>query len=75
MAKVILFPEHTKLPKETEERIHEIAKEYIEVLNTTKILLGIEDVNDPTFEEVCNLAGQVFAEGLANAIEKSEENS
>ena len=75
MAKVVLFPENTKLPNEVEGRIYEIAKEYIEVLNSTKILLGIEDVNDPTFEEVCDLVGQVFAKGLACAIEKSEEDS
>ena len=74
MAKIVMFPEHTKLPKEVETRLYEIAKEYIEVLNSTKVLFGIEDVNDPTFEELCNLAGQIFAQGLSDAIEKSEED-
>lgn len=67
MAKVYMFPEKTKLPKNMEERLREIAKEYVETLFAILTVLGIEDETDPKFDEVTELMATVYTDGLFDA--------
>lgn len=74
MAKVVMFPIKKKLPKEVEDRLHEIAKEYVETLSATMVLFGIEDAGDPNCEEIFELIGLTFAEGIVKAVDELEES-
>lgn len=71
MAKVIAFPQQNKLPKGVETRIHEIAKEYIEVLHAYAILVDLEDQN--VYQEAMELVGAAFAEGILKAVDELGE--
>ena len=71
MAKVIVFPIKNKLPGGIEKRIHEIAKEYIEVLYAYAVLVDITD-ND-AYEEAVDLVAEAYAEGIVKAVEELGE--
>ena len=72
MAKVIMFPQKKKLPKGVEERLHEIAKEYVDVLYSVAVLMDLEQ-DKPTPEEVMELVGMTFADGICDAIDEMDE--
>lgn len=71
MAKVVMFPQKRKLPKGVEERLYEIAKEYVEALYAAAILIDLE-TDKPTQEEFMDLVGETFAEGICEAIDELE---
>lgn len=74
MAKVLAFPVKKKLPKEVEERLHEITETYIgsmyEVLDSL--------CDDPTdleeLNEMSDLMLEAVIEGLFGAISKLGES-
>lgn len=72
MAKVVMFPQKKKLPKGMEERLREIAKDYVGVLYATAILMDLE-TDKPTQEELMDLVGMAFAEGICEAIDEMDE--
>ena len=74
MAKVYMFPEKKKLPKNLEKRLKEIAKEYMEVVYAIAVLLGVEDTDQPEYMEVMELIAEAFGEGVADAIDEFEES-
>lgn len=73
MCKVLMFPTK-KLPRFAEERLKEIAKEYIEVLNATAQILDIENKSQAEYEELVELVATTYAEGLIEAIDELEES-
>lgn len=72
MAKVYMFPEKKKLPKCVEEHLHEIAKEYVGTIRSAVLLMDLER-DKPTQEEMMELIGTAFAEGITKAIEELDE--
>lgn len=72
MAKVYMFPQKKKLPKGVEERLYEVAKEYVEVLYSAAILMDLER-DKPTPEELMEMVGMAFAEGIYKAIDEMDE--
>lgn len=71
MAKVIAFPAKNKLPGGIEKRLHEIAKEYIEVIQAYSLLVDITD--DDAYQEAVDLIAEAYAEGIIKAVEEMGE--
>ena len=72
MARVVMFPQKKKLPKGVEKRLFEIAKDYVETLYAAAIIMDLES-DKPTREEIMELVGAAFAEGICEAIEELDE--
>lgn len=72
MAKVYMFPEQKKLPKGIEERLNEIAKDYVATLQAAVVIMGVER-DAPTEEEFMELIGEAFAKGIYDAINELEK--
>lgn len=70
MVQVYAFPEKKKLPKRIEERLHDVAKQYVGVLKATCILLGTEGTDQMTYEEILDLVTRTYVEGIELAIEE-----
>ena len=75
MAKVYMFPEKKKLPKNLEKRLCELAKDYIELVYAIAVVMGVEDADGPEYDEVTELIAEAFAKGLEDAIEEMEKDS
>lgn len=71
MAKVMMFPQKKKLPKCVEEELRKIAKDYVGVLHAAVMLMDLE-LDKPTQEEMMELVGAAFADGIYEAIEELE---
>ena len=67
MAKVVPFPQKKRLPKGVEERLCQIAKEYVETLQSAVILMDLES-DTPTQEEIMGLVEEAFTNGIYEAI-------
>lgn len=72
MAKVVLFPQKKKLPKGMEEDLRKIAKDYVATLRVIVMLMELE-ADKPTQEEIMELVGAAFVDGINEAIEEMEE--
>lgn len=73
MAKVYAFPTKRELPKGMEEELKKVAKNYVEVLYATVVLLDLEE-DKPTYEEVMELVAEAFADGIYEAIDELDES-
>ena len=73
MAQVYAFPTKRKLPAGIEENLRKVAKEYVETLYATVVLLDVEE-DKPTYEEVMELVAEAFTEGIYDAIEELDES-
>lgn len=71
MAKVYMFPQPKKLPTGLEVRFGELAKEYIEAVYATMVLLGV-DPDTPEYEETLDLVNVAFTDGLIKAMNELE---
>ena len=71
MAKVYAFPMKKKLPSGIEEQIKKIAKDYVEVLYAAATLLNLES-DPPSTDEMQEMVGAAFAEGIIEAIDEME---
>lgn len=76
MAKVYEFPTKKVLPAFVENGLDKIAKEYVELIYATYMLLGDgeEDLSIEKSEEINLLLGEAFAKGIAKAIDEVEES-
>ena len=74
MAKVVMFPQKKKLPRVVEERLYEVAKEYVGTLKMAAILMDLER-DKPSEEEFMQLVGIAFADGIVEAIENLDFES
>ena len=74
MAKVYVFPEKKKLPVNLENRLKEIAKEYMEMVYAVAVFYGIKDSDDPSYMEVMDLVAVAFAEGIIEAVDEMDES-
>ena len=75
MAQVYLFPQKERLPKNLEEKLHQIAREYVEVLFATLTLLSDEDASIERMDEVTKMVSDAYAEGLNNAVDELSRDS
>lgn len=73
MCKVLMFPTK-KLPKFAEERLKEIAKDYVEVLCAPSQVLDIKNKSNAEYEELVELVATTYAEGLIEAFDELEES-
>lgn len=71
MAKVVMFPQRKKLPKGIEDRLYEVAKDYVATLKMAVVLMDLEE-DKPTQEEMMELVGTAFARGICDAIDELE---
>ena len=67
MAKVYEFPMKRKLPARMEQDLHRVAREYVAVLKAITVVLEL-DGNPPSEEELMEMVGEAFGEGIINAI-------
>ena len=74
MAKVYMFPEQKKLPANLENRLKEIAKDYMEMVYAIAVFYGVEDSDSPAYMEVMDLVAVAFAEGIVEAIDEMDES-
>ncbi len=75
MAKVYEFPmkQEMELPKEIEERLYKIAKDYVEALSDAITELTDEYTYDENeMEEVSKLVTTIFADGILKAVDEIE---
>lgn len=73
MAKVYAYPTKRKLPAGMEENLRRVAKEYVETIYATVVLLDTQ-ADKPTYEEVMELVAEAFNEGIYDAIEELDES-
>ena len=73
MAKVIMFPQKKRIPKGMEEAIHKAAKNYVEVLQATMVLMTIDDPDLESYDEIYEMVIETYAEGLIKAIDEIGE--
>ena len=71
MAKVYAFPVKKKLPSGIADELKRIAREYVEAIHAGANLLNLEE-NPPTADEMQEMFGEAFAEGIIEAIEEME---
>ena len=73
MAQVYAFPVKRKLPAGMEENLRKVAKEYVETLYATVVLLDTQ-ADKPTYEEVMEMVAEAFTEGIYDAIAELDES-
>lgn len=74
MAKVLLFPQKKKIPKGIQDRLNEVAKEYVEVLQALIVLLDVNLSDEAEYEETLLMVQDAFARGILAAVEEDEED-
>lgn len=72
MTNVVLFPQRRKLPKTIEDRLKQIAKDYVETLYSAAMLLDLEE-DKPTVEELQELVVEALNQGFYDAMEDLED--
>ena len=73
MAKVYMFPEKKKLPAGVEERLIDIAKEYVKTVYATVLVMNVDDPDSKDYEEVMDLIETAFTKGIDVAAEEMEK--
>lgn len=73
MAQVYAFPAKRKLPAGMEENLRKVAKDYVETLYATVVLLDTQE-DKPTYEEVMEMVAEAFTEGIYDAIAELDES-
>lgn len=69
MAKVMMFPQRKKLPMCIEERLYDIAKQYVETLRACVLLMDVEQ-DRPTEEEFMELIAEAYSNAIYKAIDE-----
>ena len=75
MCKVYEFPMKKQLTEEQIERLYEVAEDYIVVLNDILGTLNSEELTNGGMDELAELVAYTYAEGMAKAIAKIEDES
>lgn len=70
MCKVYEFPVAKKLPQELEERLEELAKELVELINDSMEYFSDEDTTDEELAEIAGALMEIYSEAIANAVEE-----
>lgn len=75
MCEILKFPVKKEFPKELEEELYNVAKDYITTLN--KVLDAyIDDVDDPgEYETFFNKAMMVYTKAIVDAVEELDLDS
>ena len=74
MAKVYEFPKKTvhELPEEIVKRLHQVAKDYVEVLQDALPSLDNDVLARPEYKELVELVSVAYAEGIIIAVNELE---
>lgn len=72
MTNVVMFPQRKRLPKVIEERLHQIAKDYVETLYSAAMLMDLEE-DKTTVEEIQELVVEALNQGFYDAMEDLED--
>lgn len=75
MGEVVMFPVKKKLPKGIEEHLYEIAKDYVETLQSTLMLLSNDEYTQEDFEEIHELVAYTYTKGIDEAIDNLGKDS
>ena len=70
MCTVYNFPKQFKMPKEMEERLQGMAKDYVDLLNESMEYFMYEEITDEEYEKITGLILGTFLEGIGKAIEQ-----
>lgn len=70
MCEVYMFPQKKSLPKNLEEQLYRAAKDHIEALYASLMILSSDGT---TKEEALDLVSIVYANGLEKAVEELEK--
>lgn len=73
MAQVYMFPEKKRIPKSMEERLNQIAKDYVDVLYATLVVMSAGDQTLEHIDEIHDLVAETYAEALIKAVEELRE--
>jgi ppGpp synthetase/RelA/SpoT-type nucleotidyltranferase len=74
MAKVLEFPVKKELPKQVEDRLHEIAEMYVTLLDNTLTEVCGDITDAKEYEEMTNLMLGALLEGVIETIDKMNES-
>lgn len=74
MGEVLLFKQKKELPKAMEEKLHRIAKDYMEVLYAAFEYFEDECNAHEEMEEVNRLVVSAYADGIEKAIHELAED-
>ena len=74
MAKVYEFPTKViyELPDAVVKRLHQVAKDYVEVLHEILPSLDSDDLTKPEYSELVELVANTYAEGVIIAVNELE---
>lgn len=72
MGEVLKFPQKKELPKDMEEEIHKITKNYMEVLYAAFEYFEDECETHEDMDEVNDLVVSAYADGIEKAINELE---
>lgn len=70
MCKVYEFPMKKELPKETEERLDKVVREFVNIINESLDTLYGDDLTDKEYSEFMEYFNTKYTELLAKAIDE-----
>ena len=70
MCTVYEFPKQFKMPKEMEERLQNMADEYVELIQDSFDYFANDDTTDEEYEKITEMIMNTLIVSLANSIEK-----
>ena len=73
MCKVYEFPTKKQIPKEAEETLYSVAKDYVDVLTKIMNELCADTNSDAEYYEVMQLVLNTYLEAISTAIDELED--
>lgn len=70
MCKVYAFPAKKEFPKELEERLHKISKEYIDIVTELLDTLYDGDPTEEEYQECLVMVGKTYAKSMMKAMDE-----
>lgn len=75
MAEILAFPIKKQVPKEIEDRLRAVAKEYIKILNDAMDILIDDGSEFEGLELIHEAVARTYAKALADVIANMDEDS
>ena len=72
MCKVYAFPAKTEFPKELEERLNKVSKDYIDIMVDLMETLYGGDPTEEEYQDCMVMMGTAYAKSLEKAIDELE---
>ena len=70
MCTVYEFPKQLKLPREMEENLQTMAKEYVDLLDDSMGYFVDEDTTEEDYQKITDLILTAYLQGIAKAIDE-----